>query len=74
MANIQDLLGAVVNGSPVDFASTMSDMINQRAGAAIEDRRIEIAQGLYGEPEPDININDIDLDTDLEGLGYDQDA
>lgn len=71
MADIQDLLGAAVNGNPVDFASTMSELLGQRVGAAIEDRRIELAQSLYGEPEVDINIGDIDLNTDLEGLGYD---
>ena len=76
MPEINDLLSAAIGNSPVDFASTVSDILGQKAIDAIGERRIEIAQSLYGEPDSlDIGIGDIDLDADLEGLmNNDQDS
>lgn len=79
MSDINDLIKSSIEKSPVDFSSALDDILNQKAQEAIEVRRIEIAQGLYGEPEEvnaeanddedlDIDIGDLDTDIDLEDI------
>lgn len=78
MADINDLLGAVINKSPVDFASHLADIMNDRAEEAISARKIEIANSIYGNPEEDLpaadEIDDSGLDVDLDLDDIDADA
>lgn len=78
MADINDLLSAAINSTPVEFGAAISDMLTQRAHDAIDVRRIEIAQGIYNNDVPDeagvddndidLDVSDFDADLDLEGI------
>lgn len=82
MAEVSDLLNSVIEKNPIDFAAAFNDIVGERLEAAIADKKIELAQSIYGSAEQedeDLEVNtdsdddlDIDLDDiDLEGLGLD---
>lgn len=85
MPTTTDLLGLAIDKNPVDFADTFNQIMMQKAHDAIESKRIEVAQNVYGEePEleddavdfddDDINLDDEDeLDLDLDDLDIDLD-
>lgn len=79
MAELNDLLGAVINKSPVDFSTALHDIMNTKAMESVSSFKTEIAQGLFGETAPDVDdvnigIDDINLDAALEDLVDGQDA
>lgn len=75
MPEVVDLVALAVDKNPVDFADTFNDIIRDKAMSALENKRIEIAQSIYGEPE-DIaaddndDVGDDEFDSDEE---YDSD-
>lgn len=85
MSDTTDLLGNAIDKNPVDFADAFNDIMQQRAAAALEAKKIELAQSMYGEPEEtEMNDDDFDfteddfddsddedLDIDLEDLDLD---
>jgi hypothetical protein len=84
MPTPKDLLQSAISGDALGFASTLNDIMDERISNAIEERRIEIAQSIYGEPEDvleDVEDEDIsedseeeldDIDLDLEDLDLDE--
>lgn len=76
MPDVNDLLGFAIDKNPVDFADTVNAMLQQKAAAAVEDRRVELAQSLYAEPEDndDVGEDEFDFsDDDLDGADEDID-
>lgn len=81
---INDLLQAAIDKVPTDFADQFNTIIGERISAALEDKKIEFAQAVYGdedegedadvEPLDDTDENeDEDLDIDLDDLDLDLD-
>lgn len=74
-----DLLGLAIDKNPVDFADTFNQIMMQKAQDAIEAKRTELAQAIYGESEePDLDDDDVgeeefDLDDDDLDLDLDDD-
>ena len=68
MPEINDLINATINKSPVDFSAVLNDILQQKASEAIEDRRFEIAQSLYGDNNTSQDNEQIDLDLNLDDI------
>lgn len=69
MTEVTALIQAAVDKSPTDFAAAFQDLMQGRIESALENRQIEIAQGLYGEPvAPDATVPDVDVNVDLDDL------
>jgi hypothetical protein len=79
MTDTADLIGLAINKNPVDFADTLDTLLRQKAADAIADKKVELAQDIYGEEQPedtdtenddsdvdiaDLDLDDIDLDLD----------
>lgn len=62
MPNAADLIALAVDKNPVDFADTFNDIIRDKAVAALENKKIEIAQSIYGAPEDEVEGSDVDED------------
>ena len=82
MPTTTDLLGLAIDKNPVDFADTFNQIMMQKAHDALENRRVEVAQSIYGEDSAELeddavefDDDDIDLvDLDLEGIIDEEDA
>lgn len=83
MPTTTDLLGLAIDKNPVDFAATFDELIRDKAAAALEAHKIELAQSVYGNAESDEDdfefdeddfedsTDDDDLDLDLDDLDLD---
>ena len=60
--DVSDLVIAAVEQKPLDFENTFNDLIVDRIANAINDKKIAIAQQMYGytaeEPEQDLNYEE----------------
>lgn len=82
MPETNDLLGLAIDKNPVDFADVFDKLVREKAMAALDAKRVEYAQSIYGGDDDvvgdedegeleDIDIDDLDLDDidlDLEDL------
>jgi hypothetical protein len=67
MPTTTDLIGLAIDKNPVDFASTFAEIIQQKQADALEAKKIELAQSVYGSPEDtddDVDFDDVDFDTE----------
>jgi hypothetical protein len=83
MTDTTDLIGLSIDKNPVDFADVLDTLLRQKAVDALENKKIELANSIYGEtPEEDnetdnddtVDIDDLDLDDidlDLDDLDLD---
>lgn len=69
MSDINDLLGLAIDKNPVDFADTFNQLIQQKAVNAVEAKRIELAQSIYGGTDQSADADD---DLDLDDVGDDE--
>ncbi|NDB84127.1 MAG: hypothetical protein EB127_15625 [Alphaproteobacteria bacterium] len=77
MPDTTDLLGLAIDKNPVDFASAFDAILRDKAITALENKKIELAQSIYGDPEDTddtVDIDDVDFDDDdLDDLDLDLD-
>lgn len=83
MPTTTDLIGLAIDKNPVDFAAAFDDIVREKATAALEAHKIELAQSVYGsnevesDDEDDVDFDDVDLeddsDDDIEDLDLDLD-
>jgi hypothetical protein len=72
MTDTADLIGLAINKNPVDFADTLDTLLRQKASDAIADKKVELAQDIYGEEQPeDTDAENDDLDVDIADLDLD---
>lgn len=71
MTDVADLIGFAIDKNPVDFAGAFETIVREKAAAAIENHKIELAQSLYGGEEPDVDDAD---DEDLDDFDADEEA
>ena len=67
MPTTTDLIGLAIDKNPVDFAATFAEIVQQKQADALEARKIELAQSIYGGPqeaESDAEDDDFDFDED----------
>lgn len=72
MTDTTDLIGLAIDKNPVDFADAIDTILRSKAADALEAKKIELAQSIYGGEEvedanddisdDDIDVNDLDLD------------
>lgn len=76
MPDTTDLLGLAIDKNPVDFADAFDAILRDKAMEALENKKIELAQSIYGDAE-DTDTDDVDFETDfdddLEDLDLDLD-
>lgn len=53
--NVHTLFQHALNSKPVDFANTFKNVMRERVVSAIEARRQDVAQGIYGNSGVDGN-------------------
>lgn len=70
MPDTIDLLGLAIDKNPIDFADTMNSILRDKALTALENKRIEIAQSIYGDPTDSDDLDD-DFEDDLDDLDLD---
>ena len=74
MPDTTDLLGLAIDKNPVDFADAFDAILRDKAITALENKKIELAQSIYGEPEDTDDFDDVDFDIDdLDDLDLDLD-
>ena len=76
MPDTTDLLGLAIDKNPVDFADAFDAILRDKAITALENKKIELAQSIYGEADDTddtVDIDDIDFDDDLDDLDLDLD-
>lgn len=64
MPTTTDLLGLAIDKNPVDFADTFNQIMMQKAHDALENKRVELAQSIYGEQDSDLDDDAVDFDDD----------
>ena len=68
--DMSDLVVAAMEQKPLDFESAFNDLIVDRIATAINDKKIEVAQQMYGysaeEPELETEIDNSEEETDGE--------
>ena len=72
---VSDLLQFAIDKAPTDFADKFNELVSDRIASALEDKKIEFAQAIYGEPtdETDEEPLDADSDEDEDDVGEDDD-
>jgi hypothetical protein len=78
MTDTTDLIGQAIDRSPIDFADTLDTLLRQKAIDALADKKVELANSIYGEnPEEDTDFDDDDYvdidDLDLDDIDLDLD-
>ncbi len=62
MSDINDLVGFAINKNPVDFADAFNSIVQQKAAAALEAHRVEMAQSMYASAEENEDPDDVGED------------
>lgn len=72
MPTTTDLIGLAIDKNPVDFATTFDEILQAKRDEALEAKKLELAQSVYGSPEEDVDDDDFDFDDeDFEDVGDD---
>jgi hypothetical protein len=70
---VSDLLQFAIDKAPTDFADKFNELVSDRIASALEDKKIEFAQAIYGEPTEDTDEEPLDADSDEDDVGEDDD-
>lgn len=62
---LNDLVVAALDQKPLDFETAFDNLVVDRIRSAIENKKIEVAQQMYGY-EPSNEIEDVDFENDDE--------
>jgi hypothetical protein len=67
---IADIIKSAFEGKPADAQTAFNSAIQDKMAAALDSKRYEIAQSMYGDPEEDseVDADDDYEDTDLDNL------
>lgn len=65
--DLTDLVVSAIDQKPLDFEAAFNDLIVDRIRGAVEQKKIAIAQQMYGyEPESEPEFNDAETEEDLD--------
>lgn len=73
--NIDDVIDYSTEQKPVDVQAAVDALMLQKAHAAIEAKKIEVAKQMFGgaiDPDDDINYNEDDWEEDQEDMESDE--
>ena len=75
MASVKDLLQNAISDNAVGFAEIFSQIMDEKIPEAIEAKRIEIAQSIYGSPSvnEDVEVNESDEEIETDDDDFDDD-
>lgn len=71
MTDTTNLIGLAIDKNPVDFADAIDTILRQKAAEALDNKKIEFAQSIYGEDPEENDSNDDDSDVDIADLDLD---
>jgi hypothetical protein len=71
MTDATNLIGLAIDKNPVDFADAIDTLLRQKAADALADKKIELAQSIYGENPEENDLDDDDSDLDIADLDLD---
>lgn len=63
MDNVSDLIAHAYDQKPLEFQAAFNNAIADRLVQAIDDKKIEVAQTMFRQPEPDAEV---ESDTDYQ--------
>lgn len=69
-ARVADLINFSSNQKPIDFGDAFKSIMNDKVGAAIENRKAEVAQRMFSKWAPE---EESDLDSDEDDIDLDDD-
>ena len=64
MPTTTDLIGLAIDKNPVEFASAFDEIVKEKAAAALQAHKVELANSVYGSPETAESDDDDDFDFD----------
>lgn len=65
MSTTLEMLGLAIEKNPVDFAAAADQLLRAKAVDALEARKIELAQSIYGMAEDEVEDDDtVDMEFD----------
>lgn len=70
MPDVTDLLGFAIDKNPTEFASAVDDILRSKAAVALENKKTELAQSVYGS---DDDSDEVDFESDDEDFDLDDD-
>ena len=69
MSELHELIEHVIDKNPTDFETLLHDILAEKSLQKLSERRIEIAESLYGEPTEDEELEEADVsEEDLDDL------
>jgi hypothetical protein len=71
MTDTTDLIGLAIDKNPVDFADVLDTLLRQKAVDALENKKVELANSIYGETPEEDNETDNDDTVDIDDLDLD---
>lgn len=66
MPDVTDLLGFAIDKNPTDFASAIDDILKSKAAIALENKKNELAQSVYGSDDEESDEVDFEDDEDFD--------
>lgn len=70
MPDVTDLLGFAIDKNPTDFAAAIDDILKSKAAVALENKKTELAQSIYGAADDD--SDEVDFESDDEDFDLDE--
>ena len=61
--SVTDLINHSVNKQPVEFEQVFNSLIADRLAAAVENKKVEVAQSMFN-PQNDAEEDDVELDAE----------
>ena len=69
MPDVTELLGFAIDKNPTDFASAIDDILKSKAAIALENKKNELAQSVYGSDDESDEVDfEDDEDFDLDNV------
>ena len=63
---VQDLISLAYDQKPIEFGDAFNDLIMDRIAVAVQDKKIEAAQRIYGAQEVEDAQNELDQEEETE--------
>jgi hypothetical protein len=57
---VQDLISLAYDQKPIEFGDAFNDLVMDRIALAVQDKKIEVAQRIYGAQEVEDARNELD--------------
>lgn len=70
---LNDLVVAALDQKPLDFETAFDNLVVDRIRTAVENKKIEVAQQMYGYEPPEVEDTEFENDDELGATEFDAD-